>query len=302
MKSLTPVMLIAALTVATVGGAAAPTLAAEDATADAKPEAAETRGPWAKPAPEGVGVTEMLDEQIPLELSFTDSAGQTVQLRDMFKYDKPVVLVMNYYQCPMMCGVILNATVDALTQTGLEVGKDYHLLSVSFDDTETAALANQKKINYVGRYLNTGGQGDPEAGFHFLVGEQASIDALAESIGYEFFWSDIGDQFVHPSAIVILTPQGRISQYFHDLDWQFEPERRLRGSLVNASDGKIGSFSERVSLMFCNYHPEDGTYSASAFKIMRVAAPLLGIGLVLGIVRFSIRRARAASSAEPSAD
>jgi len=255
-------------------------------------------GAWSSGPPAGVGVDEQLDENIPTDLPFVADSGEKVRLGEYFQSDKPVVLVMNYYQCPMMCGVILSTTVDALAETDLAAGDDYQLVAVSFDPSETPALAAQNAIGYRQRYSDSGGAGDPEAGFDFLVGQPDRIEALAESIGYRYRWSDEADQYLHPAAIVVLTPEGKISQYFLDMDWQYKPEQRLRGALVNASDGRIGSVTEKVALMFCNYHPKDGTYSASAYKIMRIGAPILGIGLVFGIVRFSMRKARSGTAAQ----
>lgn len=275
--------------------------AADSANAD-KQDSNLNPGAWSQGPPEGVSVDEKLDESVPADLPFIADSGKRVKLGEYFQPDKPVVLVMNYYECPMMCGVILSTTVDALAQTDLAAGEDYQLVAVSFDPSETSALASQNAIGYRQRYSDSGGAGDPEKGFHFLVGEPPQIEALAHSIGYRYRWSDQADQYLHPAAIAVLTPEGKISQYFLDMDWQYKPEQRLRGALVNASNGKIGSVTEKVALMFCNYHPKDGTYSASAFKIMRIGAPILGIGLVFGIVRFSMRKARTNAATEQTAE
>ncbi len=217
------------------------------------------------PELEGIGIDEHLDAQLPLDLEFTDHAGKKVRLRDYFDGQHPVVLTLNYYKCPMLCGLMLNGLLDSLRQLDWTAGEQFQVVTVSFDPLETYQLASIKRQNYLAQYER------PAAahGWPFLVGRKASIDTLLEATGYRIRWDEKQQQWIHITALVICTPDGRISRYLYGV--LFEP-KTLRLSLVEASQGKIGSTLDRV-LLYC-YHYEGGTYTLAALNIVRAGGVL----------------------------
>jgi protein SCO1/2 len=239
---------------------------------------------------EGVGVTEHRDAPVPLRLPFKNERGSDVTLADYFNGNRPVILTLNYYRCPMLCTLILNGLVGAVREVGWTPGREFEIVTVSFDPNETASLANAKKESYVGAL------GRPEAakGWHFLTGRQSEIDALTRAVGFEYRYDADSNQFAHAAVLVLCTPEGRISRYLYGV--QFEP-RTLRLSLVEASEGRIGSPLDQVILYCYHYDPESRAYAPAAVRIMR-AGGLLTI-LVLGSVLLvlwlrDVRRRRSA--------
>jgi protein SCO1/2 len=222
---------------------------------------------------EGVGITEHLDEQIPLDLEFKNSDGRTVRLGEFFDQDRPVLLSLIYYRCPMLCTLVLNGMVDALKESDLVPGTDFDLLTVSFDPVETPTLARLKKQTYLQEY------GVPEAGtsWHFLVGDQDAVSVLTEAVGFRYRWNDERKEFAHQAAIYVLTPDGKISRYLYGI--MFEP-KTLRLSLIEAGRGQIGSPLDQIILYCFHYDANSGKYSLAAMNIMRVAGILTV--LVLG--------------------
>jgi protein SCO1/2 len=242
------------------------------------------------PELEGVGIDEHLDAQLPLDLEFTDHAGKKVRLRDYFDGEHPVVLTLNYYKCPMLCGLMLNGLLDALRQIDWTAGEQFQVVTVSFDPLEAYQLAAIKRQNYLTQYER------PAAahGWPFLVGRKSSIDPLLEATGYRIRWNDKQQQWIHITALIICTPDGRISRYLYGV--LFEP-KTLRLSLVEASQGKIGSTLDRV-LLYC-YHYEGGTYTLAAMNIARAGGvlTLLVLGTVLFVFWRRERRAKTKATA-----
>jgi protein SCO1/2 len=180
----------------------------------------EARAQRMEPLPqelEGVGIVEHVNERVPLDLEFTDEDGKVVRLGDYFHEGRPVLLSVVYYSCPMLCTLVLNGMTDALTELEWSPGREFELITVSFDPRETSTLARLKKQNYLSEYGRPGA-GD---GWHFLVGSEASIRALTEAVGFRYRWDEQGQQFVHQAALYVLTPDGTISRYLYGV--MFEP-------------------------------------------------------------------------------
>jgi len=238
-----------------------------------------------------VGFDQRLDQQVPLDAVFRDETGQSVSLGDYFA-GKPVILVLAYYKCPMLCTQVLNGLVRALLDVPLDIGKDFNVVTVSFDPRETPELAAAKKKSYLERY----GRPGAEAGWHFLTGEQESITRLAEAVGFRYRYDEKNDQFAHASGILVLTPRGRIARYFYDI--RYSP-RDLRLGLVEASENKIGSPADQVLLFCFHYDPAEGKYGATVMNFVRLggAFTVLGIGGLMAVLwRHGRRKARLAAS------
>jgi protein SCO1/2 len=223
-----------------------------------------------------VGFDQRLNEQVPLDLQFRDEAGQTVQLGDYFT-TKPVILVLAYYRCPMLCTEVLNGLVRALLDVPFAMGKDYEVVTVSFDPRETPEMAAAKKRTYLDRF----GRPGAEAGWHFLTGDETAITRLTEAVGFRYTYDPTNDQFAHASGIMVLTPQGKLSRYFFDVNYT---PRDLRLGLVEASTNKIGSPVDQVLLFCFHYDPAQGKYGAAVMNFVRLggAVTLLGVGALIG--------------------
>jgi protein SCO1/2 len=220
-----------------------------------------------------VGIDQRLDAQLPLDLSFRDENGTPVRLRDYFD-TRPVILVLAYYRCPMLCTQVLNGLVKSMRDIDLELGTQYRVLTVSFDPREGPELAAQKKATYSASYARAGAAD----GWHFLTGAPDEIAKLASVVGFRYVYDSEHDQFAHGSAIMILTPQGHISHYFMGIDF---PSRDVRLALVEASQRRIGSSVDRLLLLCYHFDPLTGRYSASAISFVRIvsAAMLLLVGV-----------------------
>jgi len=223
-----------------------------------------------------VGIEQHLNQQIPPNLSFRDETGNPVELADYFGR-KPLILNLVYYQCPMLCGEVLSGLESALRILKFDVGREFDVLTVSFDPKETPEMAAAKKAELLKRY----GRPGAAAGWHFLTGKQAAIDALTQSAGFEYEYDPQTRQFAHATAILVLTPQGRIAQYYYGVE--FAP-RDLRLGLVQASENRIGSVADQVLLYCYHYDPDQGKYGAIISRILKLAAAativLLGTFLI----------------------
>jgi protein SCO1 len=242
------------------------------------------------PELEGVGITEHLDAQIPLDLEFVDENRKPVKLGDYFVGRRPVILTLNYYRCPMLCTLQLNGMVEALKELPWTPGDEFEIVTVSFDPAETPALAKVKKQNYMKEYAR------PSAarGWHFLTGSKKSIKTLTETVGFGYKWNQDRGEWMHVAALFICTPDGRISRYLYGV--MFEPNA-VRLSLVEASDGKVGSTLDRFILYCYHYDAEAGTYSLAAFNIMRLGGVLTVAVLGTALTTFWVREARRKKSA-----
>jgi len=213
---------------------------------------------------EGIGIEEHLNAQIPLDLTFTDEEGRTVQLAEYFTGQRPVVLNLAYYTCPMLC-IWLGSP-----------GKEYVVVTVSINPDEVPELAGLKKANYIEEL------GRPEAAgaWHFLTGEQSQITALAETVGFKYRQDPQTGEFIHTAGTFICTPDGRISRYLYGIE--YEPQT-FRLALLEASEGRIGTTLDRIILYCYHYDSASGRYAPAAIAIMRLgggaAAVLLGVAL-----------------------
>ena len=231
----------------------------------------------ARPAPlRDVGIDQKLDEQLPLDLTFRDETGKPVQLRKYFG-QKPVLLSLVYYDCPMLCTLVLNGLVRSLRAVPLDVGDQFQVVTVSFDPRETAALAAAKKETYVKRY----GRAQASQGWHFLTGDEASIQQLTRAVGFRYAYDEKSGQFAHATGIMVLTPTGRLARYFYGIEYS---PRDLRLALVEASANKIGSVVDQLLLFCFHYDPKTGKYSLVVMNVLRIA----GMGTLLALGSFML--------------
>ena len=231
----------------------------------------------AVPALEEVGVEEQLDAKLPLELQFVNENGDGVRLGDYFDGERPVILTLNYYRCPMLCGLQLNGVVDGMEQMDWTPGVEFEMVTVSIDPLETPELAKAKKQNYLKRYQR------PAAarGWHFLTGRQAEIERLAETVGFGYSYDVESGQYAHPAVVFVATPDGRVARYLYGIEY---PPKSLRLALMEASEGTIGSPLDQL-IMYCyHYDPSSRRYAPVAMNIMRLGggATALVLGLSLG--------------------
>ena len=245
--------------------------------------AAQDRTP---PGLKGVGIDQKLNGQVPLDLTFRDETGQTVRLGDYFGR-RPVVLTLVYYECPMMCTLVLNGLVHTMREIPFTAGDQFDVVTVSFNPRETPALAAAKKRSYLKSY----GRAGAEKGWHFLTGDEASIQALTEAAGFRYVYDPDTRQYAHATAIMVLTPEGRLSRYFYGLEY---PARDLRLSLVEASGNKIGSPVDQLLLFCFHYDPVAGKYGLAIMNAMRAAGVATALALGL-LIFFMFRRERRAS-------
>jgi protein SCO1/2 len=232
------------------------------------------------PRLENVGIEQHLNAQVPPELTFREDTGKIVKLGDYYGR-KPLILNLVYYNCTMLCGEALAGLASAMRLVKFDVGNEFELITVSFDPRETPEMAAAKKKDYVGRY----GRANAAAGWHFLTGQPDSINALTKAVGFQYQYDPKSNQYAHATAIMVLTPQGRISRYFYGVDF---PPKDLRMGLVEASQGKIGNAVDAVLLYCYHYNPETGKYGAMVANILRLAAA--ATILIMGIFLFILWR------------
>jgi protein SCO1/2 len=219
-----------------------------------------------------VGIDQHPNAQIPPGLVFQDEHGRAVKLGDIFDGRRPVILTLNYFQCPMLCTVELNNLLKTLQTLPLQLGKDFTVVTVSINPKEGPKLALAKKAHYLAGYPHEGAA----ESWHFLTGDAGAIQRLTQAVGFKYHWDKATQQFVHPAGITVLTPDGRISKYFFGIDYN---PNDLRLALVDASSGKVGSWTDQVLLFCCTYNPVKGTYQ---WKIAH-ALSIGGIVIVLAL-------------------
>ena len=230
-----------------------------------------------------VNIEQKLNGQIPLDLKFRDEAGREVRLAEYFAKGRPVALTLVYYECPMLCNQVLNGAVGAFQGLSFTAGEEFEVVTVSFDPREGPELAAKKKETYLRRYKREGA----EAGWHFLTGDKASVDALSEAVGFRYVWDEQSQQFAHASALMVATPQGRLSHYFYGIEYA---PRDLRLALVEASEGKIGSPVDSLLLFCYHYDPAAGRF-APVMGVLR-AAGVLTVAGVVALIFYLVRKSR----------
>jgi protein SCO1/2 len=228
-----------------------------------------------------IGIVQNLNAQIPLELTFKDEAGQAVRLGQFFQ-NKPVILALVYYQCPMLCNMTLNGLVRSLQKIQLSAGDDFQLVAVSINPRETSQIAMAKKESYLEKYRR------PHAmnGWHFLTGKEENIKALADAAGFHYAYDPLAKQYAHAAGIMVATPEGRLSRYYYGIEF---PSRDLRLGLVEASHNKIGSPVDQVLLYCYHYDPVTGTYGLMITRLLQVLGSATAIAL-FAFVYLNVRR------------
>ena len=228
-----------------------------------------------------VGIDQNLNAQLPMDVQLRDEAGKAVRLGDYFG-KRPVVLAFVYYGCPSLCTMVLNGMNQSFRTLSFDIGKEYDVVTVSFDARETPQLAAEKKATYLKQYGRPGG----EQGWHFLTGDEANIQRLTKAAGFRFVWDDATKQFAHGSAIMVATPEGKLSRYFYGLEYA---PKDLRLGLIEASENKIGGMADQVLLLCYAYNPMTGKYGFAIMRSLQVGgiATLLALGsyIVIKLVR-----------------
>jgi protein SCO1/2 len=245
------------------------------------------------PKLENVGIEQHLDAQVPPDLAFRDETGKTVKLGDYFGR-KPIILDLAYYNCTMLCGEVLLGLTGAMKMVSFNVGEEYDVITVSFNPKETPELAAAKKKDYVQRY----GRPGAKQGWHFLTGQPDAINALTKAVGFQYQYDPKINQYAHATAIMVLTPQGKISRYFYGVDF---PPKDLRLGLVEASQNKIGSPVDAILLYCYHYDPATGKYGAIVTNILQLGAgiTILILGAML-LILFRMGPAGAARRPGPA--
>lgn len=200
----------------------------------------------------GVGIDQRLNQQVPLNITFRDETGKTVRLGDYFG-KRPVVLSLVYFNCPQLCTMVEDNLLTSLRILKYDIGKQYNVLTVSFDPHDTSLMASNKRRIYVGLY----GRKGAADGWHFLTGDETSIKALTDAVGFHYNYDPKTRLYAHAVGIVVLTPKGRISRYFYGVEY---PAGSLRLAIDQASDGKIGSYVDALILYCCEYDANTGKY------------------------------------------
>jgi len=224
-----------------------------------------------------VGVEEHLDAKLPFDATFRDEDGNTVTLGSFFDGRRPVILTLNYYRCPMLCGLMLNGVADGIEDLEWSPGGEFEMVTISINPLETPALAREKKQNYLKRL------GRPEAasGWHFLTGLEPQIDRVAEATGFAYAYDPESGEYAHAAAIMIATPDGRVARYLYGIEY---PAKTLKLALLEAGQGMIGTTLDQLILYCYHYDPSNRRYAPVAMNIMRVGggASALALGVVLG--------------------
>jgi protein SCO1/2 len=269
-----------------ISGVFALLLSASVAGGQAVPSGA---GPAAQNMPtvlRNVGFEPQLNAHLPLDLVFRDETGRNVQLREYFT-QRPVLLALVYYGCPMLCNQTEQGVVGALRMLSFNPGRDYEVVFVSFDPRESPDMAAQKKESAMTHFRRP----ETASGWHFLTGSKESIDALTKGANFRYSFDEKSNLFAHAAGIMLLTPDGRISRYFYGVEY---PARDVRLGLVDASAGKIGTPIDRALLFCYQYDPTSARYSASILKIIRLGGVLTILALVAGMLIFRRRDIAAA--------
>ena len=225
-----------------------------------------------------VGIEQHLNQQIPQDLTFRDESGKTVRLGDYFG-KRPMILNLVYFNCPMLCGEVLSGLTSTLRVLKFDLGREFEVITVSFDPRETPQIAAEKKKQYLERY----GRKGAEQGWHFLTGQQDAIATLTKSAGFQYEYDAKTDQFAHTTAIMVLTPKGKIAQYYYGVEYA---PKDLRLGLIEASQNKIGNLVDQVLLYCYHYDPATGKYGAVIMRVVRLAglATILSLGAFIAIM------------------
>ncbi|MEX1015636.1 MAG: SCO family protein [Phycisphaeraceae bacterium] len=246
----------------------------------AKVEAAETRD---------MDLIEKLGDRVPLDVELVNERGETVRLGDYFNADKPVILNLGYYGCPMLCGQMVRGLGTSLHELeagdGWVPGEKYEVVTISFDPSEGPAMAAEAKQEAMGMFeAESAGEG-----WHFLTGDEQAVRQIADAVGFPYRWSERAQQYVHPAAIMLLTPEGDVARYLYGITY---PTTTLRLSLAESGRGEVVSTQDRILLYCFQYDPEHGKYTPAVMNLMRLAGGFTVVVLLIGIGIMSLRGAR----------
>ena len=224
-----------------------------------------------------IDVVEHLGEKIDLDVQLTNDTGESVLLSDYFSDDRPVMLIMAYYECPMLCNLVMNGVTQGAKEMSLVPGDDYKILTVSIDPTETFQLAAAKKQNYINSFDLDGAN----EGWTFFTASEGQSHKLAEEIGFKYYYDEDLQQYAHAAVVTVLTNEGVISRYLYGIEFQ---SRDMKLALMEASEGKIGNTFDRILLYCYHYDPESGGYTLLATNIMKLGgiATLLFLTVLIG--------------------
>ena len=239
------------------------------------PAFAQVQTGWRPALLRRVGIDQKMGAQVPIGVPLTDESGRSVTLRDYL--GKPVILALVYYQCPSLCNMVLNGVLRSIKGLKLTAGDEFNVVAVSFDPRETPEMAAAKKSSYMKGYDRPGA----ELGWHILTGPEASSRSLADSVGFHYVFDAVNNQYAHGSAIMILTPEGKVTRYFYGIDY---PARDVRLGLEEASNRHIGSPVDAVLLYCYHYDPANGKYGLVIMNVLRVA----GFTTVAALATFMI--------------
>lgn len=237
-----------------------------------------------------VRIEQHLGEQLPLEVPFVDQDGRPVKLGDYFGGERPVILAFVYFECPMLCSLILNGLATSLDVLKFNPGQEFDVVAISVDHDETSGMAGESKASTLQRY----GRPETADGWHFLTGDEADIRRVADAAGFGFEYLPSTDEYAHASGIMIVTPEGQLSQYFYGIEY---PPKDVRLALVEASSNQIGSLVDQILLYCYRYDPQVGRYTALTMRILRITGAVFVLGMVI-FVWIAIRRDRSANDAE----
>lgn len=231
----------------------------------------------------GIKFDQKPGDQVSLDMQFRSDEGKAVQLGDYFNR-KPVILVMGYYECPMLCSLVLNGAVEALQDLRSTPGKDFEFVSVSIEPAESPDLAAAKKRTFVKRY----GRGDVGSGWHFLTGEETAINRLAGEVGFHYAYDERLKEYAHPSGLIVLTPEGKISRYLFGVSFS---AKELDAALKEADRKQIGSPVEQLFLLCFHYNPLTGKYGETIMTVVRASGviTLAALGWTIIVLRRRIR-------------
>jgi len=235
-----------------------------------------------------VAFAQNLNAQLPLDTPLVDESGRGVKIGDYFG-KKPVILLFVYFECPMLCTLELNGLLRNLKVLSMTAGKEFEVVAVSIDPTETPALARAKKAGYLKRY----GRPGAENGWHFLTGTGPDVRRLADTVGFRYVYDPRSKQYAHPAGLVVATPGGRLARYIYGVDF---PASNLRWSLLDASAGKVGSPVDRLLLMCFHYDPSTGRYNFAVMTAVRAG----GVATVAGLGAFMLLTGRRKPTAAPA--
>lgn len=234
----------------------------------------------AMPEPlKSVGYDQRLGEQVPLDLEFRDEAGRPVKLGDLFGR-RPVVMVFAYYECPMLCDLVLQGLVGSLRALSFDAGREFDVVVVSIDPEETPKLAAETES----RILKSYGRPGTQDGWHFLTGSQQPILKLTQAAGFRYVYDRERDEFAHAAGVIVLTPGGQISRYLYGIEYA---PRDVRLALIESADGRIGNLADQILLYCFHYDPVFGKYSTMTMNVLRLAAvaTVLGLGLLIVLLK-----------------